>query len=82
MAIEIFQRREQKYLITIDQYRELVKRMLPHMRPDRNGIDGQYTITTLYFESQDQKIYFETKNKLKFRHFGKNSVYEFMMIQI
>ncbi|KRG13221.1 hypothetical protein ACA30_16655 [Virgibacillus soli] len=76
MAIEIFQRREQKYLITIDQYRELVKRMLPHMRPDRNGIDGQYTITTLYFESQDQKIYFETKNKLKFRQKLRLRIYD------
>src|SRR5690625_2756257 len=67
MAIEIFTRREQKYLITTEQYEELIDQMSPYMRADRYGIDGRYTVTSLYFESPDNKIYFETKNKLKFR---------------
>ena len=67
MAIEIFRRREQKYLITREQYEELVLQMSPYMRPDTFGIDGKYTVTSLYFESPDNKIYYETKNKLKFR---------------
>ncbi len=67
MAIEIFTRKEQKYLITSAQYEELVARISPYMRPDKFGIDGHYTVTSLYFESPDNKIYFETKNKLKFR---------------
>lgn len=76
MVIEIFRRREQKYLITTDQYLELVTRMSPYMRPDRNGIDGHYTITTLYFESHDKKIYYETKNKLKFRQKLRLRIYD------
>lgn len=67
MAIEIFTRREQKYLITMEQYEELIDQISPYMRADKYGIDGKYTVTSLYFESPDNKIYFETKNKLKFR---------------
>ena len=76
MAIEIFQRREQKYLITIAQYEELVHRMSPYMRHDKNGVNGRYTITTLYFESHDKKIYFETKNKLTFRQKLRLRIYD------
>lgn len=67
LAIEIFRRREQKYLITIDQYEALLENIKPYMRPDKFGVDGHYTVTSLYFESPDKTIYFETKNKLDFR---------------
>ncbi len=67
MAIEIFSRREQKYLITRRQYVELVERITPYMRYDKYGMDGRYSITSLYFENAKQDIYFETKNKLKYR---------------
>ncbi|MBS4219673.1 polyphosphate polymerase domain-containing protein [Bacillus sp. FJAT-49711] len=76
MAIEIFRRKEQKYLITKEQYDELVKQILPNMRPDKNGIEGRYTITTLYFESPDKRIYFETKNKYKYRQKLRLRVYD------
>lgn len=67
MVIEIFRRREQKYLITRKQYDALLENIAPYMRADRFGEDGNYTVTSLYFESTDHKIYFETKNKLKYR---------------
>lgn len=67
MAIEIFRRKEQKYLITLEQYEALTKRIAPYMRPDKFGDAGRYTVTSLYFESADNKIYYETKNKLKYR---------------
>src|SRR5699024_11645887 len=76
MAIEIFRRKEQKYLISIEQYEALVDRMAPYMRHDKYGTDGKYTITTLYFESPDYKIYYETKNKLKFRQKLRLRVYD------
>lgn len=76
MAIEIFRRKEQKYLITIDQYAELVYELLPYMRPDKFGLDGKYTVTSLYFESPDYKIYYETKNKLKYRQKLRLRVYD------
>ena len=67
MVIEIFRRREQKYLITMDQYQALLENIKPYMRPDKFGVDGNYTVTSLYFESPDKTIYYETKNKLDFR---------------
>lgn len=76
MAIEIFRRKEQKYVITTPQYKEFVRQMSPYMRADVNGVDGRYTITTLYFESPDHKIYYETKNKLKFRQKLRLRVYD------
>lgn len=67
MAIEIFKRKEQKYLITMEQYRKLVDAISEYMRPDTFGENGKYTVTSLYFDSNDHRIYYETKNKLKFR---------------
>src|SRR5699024_3946310 len=66
MAIEIFTRRELKYLITTERYRELTKRLSTHMRPDIHGTDGHYTVTSIYFESPEHTIYMETKNTLSF----------------
>lgn len=76
MVIEIFRRREQKYLITKEQYAELVENISSYMRSDKYGKDGKYTVKSLYFESPDNKIYFETKNKLKFRQKLRLRVYE------
>lgn len=67
MVLEIFRRKEQKYLITMEQYEKLIDKVSSYMRPDKFGQDGKYTVTSLYFESNDRKIYFETKNKLKYR---------------
>lgn len=76
MAIEIFTRKEQKYLISTWQYKELVERMRPYMRADKYGMDGRYSVTSLYFESPDHKIYFETKNRLRFRQKLRLRVYD------
>ncbi|WP_040979381.1 polyphosphate polymerase domain-containing protein [Oceanobacillus jeddahense] len=67
MAIEVFKRKEQKYLITLDQYSLLLEQIMPYMRSDKFGVDGRYIVSSLYFDSDDHKIYFETKNKLAFR---------------
>src|SRR5699024_2829287 len=76
MAIETFKRREQKYLITMERYDALIKKISPYMRPDRFGEDGKYTVTSLYFESKDREIYYETKNKLKYRQKLRLRVYD------
>ncbi|WP_227394803.1 polyphosphate polymerase domain-containing protein [Jeotgalibacillus aurantiacus] len=76
MSIEIFSRREQKYLITKQQYLSLVEKMSPYMRADKNGIDGRYTVTSLYFDTPEQRIYFETKNKLRFRQKLRLRIYD------
>jgi len=76
VAIEIFTRKEQKYLITKEQYEALIQRLTGKMRPDRNGENGRYTVTSLYFDNADQRIYFETKNKLRFRQKLRLRVYD------
>jgi hypothetical protein len=76
MAIEIFRRKEQKYLITTAQYNALIYQISPYMRPDKFGENGRYTVNSLYFESDDHKIYFETKNKLKYRQKLRLRVYD------
>jgi len=76
LAIEAFKRREKKYLITKQQYEALVKQMSPYTRPDRFGQNGMYTVTSLYFDSPDRKIYYETKNKLTFRRKLRLRVYD------
>lgn len=76
MAIEIFSRREQKYLITRSQYEQLAELLTPYMRFDKYGLNGMYTVTSLYFDNPEQTIYFETKNKLKYRQKLRLRVYD------
>jgi predicted DNA-binding WGR domain protein len=76
MVLEIFTRREQKYLITRAQYEMLVEQMSPYMRYDKFGNEGKYTVTSLYFENQQHAIYFETKNKLRFRQKLRLRIYD------
>lgn len=76
MTIEVFTRREQKYLITVDQYNLLLEHIMPYMRPDQFGIDGKYTVSSLYFDSESHNIYFETKNKLNFRQKLRLRIYD------
>lgn len=67
MAIEIFCRKEQKYLISKEQYSQLIDKLGTRMRSDKNGDNGKYSVTSLYFENRAKQIYFETKNKLQYR---------------
>ena len=76
MVLEIFCRREQKYLIRREQYEQLIEQMSTYMRPDQFGTEGRYTVTSLYFENPDHKIYFETKNKLRFRQKLRLRIYD------
>ncbi|ALC92307.1 hypothetical protein AM500_22930 [Bacillus sp. FJAT-18017] len=76
MVLEIFSRREQKYLISRLQYEILVDQMSPYMRYDKFGSQGRYTVTSLYFENPNYDIYFETKNKLKFRQKLRLRIYD------
>ena len=76
MALEIFRRKEQKYLITLWQYEQLIEQMGDRVRNDKNGVNGRYTVSSLYFDNQDKDIYFETKNKLKYRQKLRLRVYD------
>lgn len=76
MAKEIFSRYEMKYLIPFHTYEALVNELTPYMRYDRFGDEGKYNIVSLYFDSPDQKIYYETRNKLKFRQKLRLRIYD------
>lgn len=68
MAKEFFSRHEIKYLIPFSRYEQLVEELLVHMKYDSSGdAEGKYNIISLYFESPDFRIYYETVNKLRFR---------------
>lgn len=88
MAIESFRRKEHKYLISTEQYRKLVQQLTPYMHTDKHGVDGKYTVTTLYFESPDLKIYYETKNrqrirqKLRLRIYDKTDIHHIAFFEI
>ena len=46
------------------------------MRYDKFGDQGRYTVTSLYFDNPEHQIYFETKNKLKFRQKLRLRIYD------
>ncbi|MFB5661032.1 polyphosphate polymerase domain-containing protein [Alteribacillus sp. HJP-4] len=76
---EIFQRYELKYLIPFWKYEEIAQQLVHSgkMRYDKFGDRfGNYNIVSLYFDSDDKKIYYETRNKLNFRQKLRLRVYD------
>ena len=68
MAGEMFSRYELKYLIPFHVYEELAEILKRRMVYDRYGdAEGKYNIISLYFDSLDKKIYYETRNKSRYR---------------
>lgn len=81
-AGEFFTRYELKYLIDWDTYQQIAQELLPYMAYDAKGKDeGHYSIVTLYFESPDYKIYYETVNKLRFRQKLRLRVYNDVTVE-
>jgi len=77
MAQEIFSRRELKYLIPSKTFQALAEDMMPYLRYDRFGDGfGRYNITSLYFDSPEHAIYYETRNKLPFRQKLRLRIYD------
>lgn len=68
MIKEMFTRRELKFLVPFNHYQEIVKSMAPYAVEDPFADEsGHYKIVSLYFESPDHKIYYDTRNKAPFR---------------
>ncbi|WP_223701248.1 polyphosphate polymerase domain-containing protein [Sutcliffiella deserti] len=76
MAKEIFTRYELKYLIPNEVYLKLAEAILPYTRFDSFGEEGKYNIVSLYFDSPNNDIYYETRNKLFFRQKLRLRVYD------
>ena len=74
MAISTFQRREVKFLMSLEQYQALLPIVHEHMTPDRFCIDGkEYGIYNLYYDTPDNllvrrsiaKPYYKEKLRLR-----------------
>src|SRR5690625_2187464 len=77
MAQEIFKRHELKFHITRAEHAALREQILPRMTYDTYGDpEGKYNIVTLYYESPDKKVYYETMNRLRFRQKLRLRVYD------
>lgn len=64
-------------MLTQAEYRALREAILPHMAYDTYGDPhGKYNIISLYYESDDKVIYYETMNRLRFRQKLRLRVYD------
>lgn len=77
MAEEVFKRYELKFLLSRAEHVALREAISPYMGYDTYGnLEGKYNIISLYYESDDKKIYYETVNKLRFRQKLRLRVYD------
>ena len=44
------ERREEKYILDYSEYSLIANRIRAILTPDKNGVDGKYSITSLYFD--------------------------------
>ena len=68
-----FKRYEKKYLITKEQYREIIKGMMPYMKPDEHPV---YTVNNIYYDTERYDLIRASlekpfyKEKLRMRSYG------------
>lgn len=74
--LHAFNRFEIKYLVPEDQADELRAELRRHMDDDVHSSDGGYPITSVYYDTQHLKFYWEKieglrfRRKLRVRHYG------------
>ncbi len=77
MAIEVFNRHEQKYLLDEETFRKVLAVMDEHMALDKYNIEHKpYTISNIYFDTEDNHLIRTSlskpkyKEKLRLRSYG------------
>lgn len=76
MRIKYFNRYELKYVITWQQREQFLEILPNYLTPDSEGDDyGRYTITSLYYDTQDYKAYWDKLEGHKFRRKVRIRVY-------
>lgn len=76
MRIKEYSRHELKYLLNWQQYKILTKVLADYMAVDTHGDDqGRYTITSLYYDTDDYKAYWDKIEGHKFRRKVRLRVY-------
>jgi len=64
---ELFNRWELKYIIPVRLMHEIIEAMEGYVLPDKNGENGMYKISSLYYDTYDFKFYHEKLDGVKFR---------------
>ncbi|MDD6563997.1 MAG: polyphosphate polymerase domain-containing protein [Clostridiales bacterium] len=77
MAIEVFNRHEQKYLLDADTFQKVIEVMDEYMMPDKYNVNHKpYTISNIYFDTEDDYLIRTSlskpnyKEKLRLRSYG------------
>ncbi|MCL1789027.1 MAG: polyphosphate polymerase domain-containing protein [Oscillospiraceae bacterium] len=77
MAIEVFARKEMKYIMDAERYKHITEFMLNYMNYDEHNHGGQhYTIANIYYDTYDHNIIRQSvakpkyKEKLRLRAYG------------
>ncbi len=77
MAIEVFNRKENKYMIDDNTYRQLVERLEEYMYSDEHSKDGGfYSISNVYYDTDTDELIRRSlakpvyKEKLRLRSYG------------
>jgi hypothetical protein len=77
VRLKIFNRYELKYLLTRVQYELLVSELKSYMEPDEEGDEhGSYSITSLYYDTDDHKAYWDKVEGHKYRRKVRIRVYD------
>jgi len=70
-------RYELKYVLDQSQYQALFGVLAGHMQPDPHGDEaGRYLVTSLYYDTQDYKAYWDKMDGLRFRRKLRLRVYD------
>lgn len=57
MSIKTFKRYEEKYIISIEQYEMLIKRLLEYMEFDKHCMNGRnYSIYNIYYDTENSDV--------------------------
>lgn len=76
MRIKHFDRYELKYIINRQQYKRLIEELGDYMQTDNEGDEhGRYSITSLYYDTEDYKAYWNKIEGHKFRRKVRVRVY-------
>ena len=76
MELRTFNRCETKFLLTKEQYRQLLTKLEGYMRPDSHCENGSYKICSIYFDTPDSEVLRRSvskpyyKEKLRLRSYG------------
>ena len=89
MGIEVFNRREVKYMLSENEYETLAKRLNDYMEEDAfNRENGLYTISNIYYDTSDDYLIKHSlskptyKEKLRLRGYGVPSPMDYVYLEI